>query len=118
MKRAVVVWLAVTTLIVAGCDSMMQKEERATLVGTWEASRAGELLYIARLKDDGTYTFTSPGESEPHQRGNWSYDRATQKLTLGPLTFSGIAEEADTQCLGRIRIGDRSGCLVTWTRVA
>ena len=97
---------------------MMQKEDRATLVGTWEARRAGELLYVARLKDDGTYTFTSSGENEPHQRGNGSYDRATQKLTLWVVTFSGIAEEADTQCLGRIRIGGRSGCLLTWTRVA
>lgn len=99
----------------AACEGLTPTTAES-LVGTWEARRYdGDVVYIARLTDDGRYSLTAPGETEPYQTGAWSYDREQRTLTIGGTSIPVSSEGADQLCVvPHPRGGD---CMITWRRM-
>ena len=114
MKRTVAA-TALLVCLLAACDNLTPTTAES-LVGSWEARNfRGEVIYIADLAADGTYTLTAPGEAEPYQSGAWSYQRDDRTLTIAGSTILVSSESPDLLCVvPHPRGGD---CMVTWRRI-
>lgn len=115
-RTATVAVLLAVCLALAACDYNLTPTDAESLVGKWEARNfGGDVIYIADLAADGTYTLTKPGEPDPYQSGAWSYQRDDRTLTLAGSTIPVSSETPNLLCVvPHQRGGD---CMVTWRRM-